>query len=52
VSQVKVAGVSIEPDADLPEGLEGVRAGDIRVKNKEWRVIFAENLSSKGKGPG
>lgn len=35
-----------------PEGLEGVRASDVRVKDEEWRVVLAEDVTGKGEGAG
>lgn len=36
----------------LPECLEGVGAGHIRVEDKEWRVILAEDLLGKSQWTG
>lgn len=32
-----------------PEGLEGVAASNVRVKDKEWRVVLAKDVASKRK---
>lgn len=32
-----------------PELLEGIGAGDVRVEDKEGRVVLSENLTGEGK---
>lgn len=36
----------------LPESLKGIDTGDIRVQNKERRVVLAQDFASKSKGTG
>jgi hypothetical protein len=35
-------------DVEVAELIEGVRAGDVRVEDKERRVVLAENFASEG----
>ena len=42
--------MQIRPEKkDIPELLEGVCAGNVRIQDKEGRVVLAEDLASEGK---
>ena len=49
--RVRFKGHGIE-EVDLPELLEGISAGHVRVQDKEGRVILAEDFASEGEGTG
>jgi hypothetical protein len=39
-------------EVEVTEGLEGVRASDVRVEDEEGRVILGKDVTGEGKGTG